>query len=82
MSLNKDKKKLSDNEKAILWILEDLGLASTAEIIEEVLDLPNNCKDKVPSILISLEKKKFITKKISKEKRGIVWVVNQNSDND
>ena len=71
----KDKNDLPDTEKAILWIVEDLGEALTSEIIQEASDLPNNCKDKVPGILISLEKKKFISKKISREKRGIIWSI-------
>lgn len=76
MSKIKSKEDLSDPEKAILIILEDLGEASTAEVVEEVADLPNNCKDKAPSILMTLEKYKLISKKISKEKKAIVWYIN------
>ena len=71
----KNKEELNDQEKAIYWILEDLGEATTAEVIKETLDLPNNCKDKVPSLLKTLQRYNLISQRISKEKKAIVWSV-------
>lgn len=77
MTLVKRKEDLNDQEKAILWILQDLGEATTGEVIEETLDLPNNCKDKVPELLRTLERYNMVSKKLSKERKGIVWWINK-----
>ncbi len=64
---------LSNDKKAVIFVLEELGEASTSEIIAEAAKLSHRCKDRVPSILIALEKDNKVVKKISKEKKAIVW---------
>ena len=66
----------SDESKAkILNLLKELGEASTAEVIEEASKLTGRCKDLVPVILVVLEKEKKVRRKISKEKKAIIWSV-------
>ena len=66
----------SDESKAkILNLLKELGEASTAEVIEEASKLTGRCKDLVPVILVVLEKEKKVSRKISKEKKAIIWSV-------
>ena len=62
-----------DPKKTIVLILEDFTEATTAEIIDEAATISNECKDRVPRTLISLEKEGIIKKFISKEKKAIVW---------
>ena len=66
---------LSDDMKAVYLLLEDLGEASTEEVIQEAISVSSKCKDRVPSILIALEKEKKVLKRISKEKKAIVWKI-------
>ncbi|MHA1984776.1 MAG: DUF4386 family protein [Candidatus Hodarchaeales archaeon] len=65
----------TDPKKTIIFILEDLGEASTEEIIEKASKISRDCKDRIPRTLKTLEKDKKITKAISKEKRAIVWTL-------
>ena len=66
----------SDESKAkILNLLKELGEASTAEVIEGASKLTGRCKDLVPVILVVLEKEKKVRRKISKEKKAIIWSV-------
>ena len=46
----------SDPKKTITRILEDIGEATTEEIIEEAFKISNQCKDRIPGTLKSLEK--------------------------
>jgi hypothetical protein len=62
-----------DPKKTLVLILEDFPEATTAEIIDEAANISNECKDRVPRTLISLEKEGVIQKAISKEKKAIVW---------
>lgn len=64
----------SDESKSkVLNLLKDLGEASTAEIIEKASKLSGRCKDLVPVILVVLEKEKKVSRRISKEKKAIIW---------
>ena len=64
----------SDESKSkVLNLLKDLGEASTAEIIEQASKLSGRCKDLVPVILVVLEKEKKVSRRISKEKKAIIW---------
>ena len=65
----------SDPRETIINILEDLGEATTTEIIDESSKVSSECKDRIPNTLIALEKDKEITKRFSKEKRGYVWTL-------
>ncbi len=63
-----------NTQKAVLILLEDLGPSTTAEIIEEAVSMgTKECRDRVPSALIKLQKEKKVKKTISKEKKAIVW---------
>ena len=65
----------SDPRETIINILEDLGEATTTEIIDESSKVSSECKDRIPNTLIALEKDKEVTKRFSKEKRGYVWTL-------
>ena len=43
--------------------------------MDEATKLSSSCKDRVPSILITLEIEKKVIKKISKEEKAIVWLL-------
>lgn len=72
-------KKLSSNsdesKEKILNILRELGESSTAEVIKGASKLKGRCKDLVPVILVVLEKEKKVSRRISKEKKAIVWSI-------
>jgi hypothetical protein len=62
-----------DPKKTLTTILEELGEATTAEILDKASEKSHECKDRIPGALVDLEKDKKITKKLSKEKKAIVW---------
>ena len=67
-----------ESKRKILELVKDLGEASTAEIIAEASKtskLTGQCKDLVPVILVVLEKEKKVSRKISKEKKAIIWSI-------
>jgi len=64
-----------DPKVTIRRILEDLGSASTTEIIEEASMVSHTCKDRIPKTLVTLETEKAIAKEFSKEKKGYVWTL-------
>lgn len=64
-----------DPKRTLTIILEELGEATTAEIIDKAAQKSQNCKDRIPGALVDLEKEKRITKRISKEKKAIVWTL-------
>lgn len=70
-----------DAKTAILVVLEELGEASTFEVMEEASKIASQCKDQAVSILMTLEKEKKVTKSISKEKKAIVWKLIQKNNN-
>lgn len=65
--------KVSDPRMTITMILEELGEATTTEIIEESAKVSAECKDRIPETLKALESENKITKRLSKEKKGYVW---------
>ena len=65
----------SDPRETITNILEDLGEATTTEIIEEASMVSNTCKDRIPNTLVALENDKVVMKRFSKEKKGYVWTL-------
>ncbi|MHA2366330.1 MAG: hypothetical protein ACXAC7_20405 [Candidatus Hodarchaeales archaeon] len=67
----------SDPKQTVLLILEDLGEASTAEIIEEAALLSNECKDRVPRSLLALYRDGKVNRRISKEKKAILWSLDE-----
>ncbi|MHA2152022.1 MAG: DUF4386 domain-containing protein [Candidatus Thorarchaeota archaeon] len=64
-----------DTKERVIRILENLGEATTAEIIDEAAKESDECKDRVPSNLIVLETDQVVTKRFSKEKKGYVWTL-------
>jgi len=66
---------LPDPKQTVTMILEDLGEATTAEIIDEASQISRDCRDRIPGTLVALEKDKKVSKRISKEKSAIVWTL-------
>ena len=64
-----------DTKDRVIRILENLGEATTTEIIAEAAKESDECKDRVPSNLIVLETDQVVTKRFSKEKKGYVWTL-------
>jgi hypothetical protein len=64
---------LPDTKERVNLILKNLGEATTAEIIEEASKTAHDCKDRIPGVLVALEDEGKVVKKISKEKKAIVW---------
>ncbi len=68
---------IKDQEKArklIVLLLEDMKEATTVELIEEAETLGiAECRDRVPAALTELSSQGLIVKKISKEKKALVW---------
>lgn len=64
-----------DTKERVIRILENLGEATTTEIIAEAAKESDECKDRVPSNLITLENDEVVTKRFSKEKKGYVWTL-------
>jgi hypothetical protein len=64
-----------DPKETITTILGNLGEATTVEIIDEAAKKSHKCKDRVPNTLAALEREKTIIKRISIEKRAIIWAL-------
>lgn len=64
---------VTDPKETVIAVLNELGEASTSEIVEIVSRRSKQCKDRIPKTLIILEKENKIVKKISKERKAIVW---------
>jgi hypothetical protein len=75
MKALKENNGTSNPEITVILILEEKGELSTAEIVQEASKMSKKCKDSVPWTLISLEKKRKISKKLSKQKKGYVWYI-------
>jgi hypothetical protein len=69
---------VTDPRETIAMILEELGEATTAEIVDESARVSAECKDRIPEALAALEEENKVTKRLSREKKGYVWtLVNQ-----
>ena len=66
---------VTDPRLTISMILEELGEATTTEIIEESAKVSAECKDRIPEALKALESDNKVTKRLSKEKKGYVWTL-------
>ena len=64
-----------DSKSRIIRILKTLGEATTTEIIVEASKEAVECKDRVPRTLVVLEREDKVTKRLSKEKKGYVWIL-------
>ncbi|MHA2334347.1 MAG: hypothetical protein ACXAEU_20135 [Candidatus Hodarchaeales archaeon] len=65
--------KRSNPDKTVLLLLEDLGPSTTQELITEANTFSSECADRLPGTLVKLEKEGKIKKKLSREKKAIVW---------
>lgn len=65
--------KRPDPKTTILNILKNNSEATTQEILEAAFKISKHCKDRIPVTLKRLEKEQLLVKRISKEKRAIVW---------
>lgn len=71
------KENLSGTEKWIEIVLEDLGEATTIEIIERVSMFNQDCADRIPMVLTQMRVEGKVAYKVvsnpSGERRNIVW---------
>ena len=67
----------ASDKQVVLLVLEEIGEGSSAEVMVEASKISAKCKDRVPSILLALEKEQKVVKRISKEKKAIVWKFRQ-----
>ena len=71
------KENLSGTEKWIEIVLEDLGEATTIEIIERVSMFNQDCADRIPMVLTQMRVEGKVAYKVvsnpSGEMRNIVW---------
>jgi hypothetical protein len=66
---------VTDPKETITMILEEMGEATTTEIMEESSRVSAECKDRIPEALSAMEAENRVTKKLSKEKKGYVWTL-------
>ena len=73
-----------DSESAkrlILFLLDDMGEATTEEIIKEAETLGvAECRDRVPPSIADLYNEGLLKRKLSKEKKAIVWSLSEDVD--
>ncbi|MHA2496098.1 MAG: hypothetical protein ACXAEI_11460 [Candidatus Hodarchaeales archaeon] len=60
-------------EDLIITILSEQGEISTGEIIRKVNREEKDCIDRIPSVLVALKENNRIKRRVSKEKKAIVW---------
>ena len=70
-------------KRLILFLLNDIGEATTEELINEaeILGIAE-CRDRVPSAIADLKSEGLLKSEISKEKRAIIWRLVDNIDVD
>lgn len=61
-------------KELVLLLLKDMGEATTEELITEAEFMSmDECRDKVPVAIADLNSEGLLNKKLSKEKKAIVW---------
>lgn len=70
VAMNSSKKPIED---LIISILSEQGEISTGEIIRKVSREENDCIDRIPSVLVALKENNRIKRRLSKEKKAILW---------
>lgn len=68
--MNSSKKPIED---LIISILCEQGEISTGELIKKVNREEKDCIDRIPSVLVAMKENNRIKRRLSKEKKGIVW---------
>ena len=68
-------------KRLILFLLEDMGEATTEELIKEAETLGvAECRDRVPPSIAGLYDEGMLKRKLSKEKKAIVWSLSEKVD--
>jgi len=67
-------KDTTTSKELVLLLLKDMGEATTEELITEaeIMGL-DECRDRVPVAIADLNSDGLLNKKLSKEKKAIVW---------
>ena len=74
-------KSMEKTKRLILLLLNDMGPSSTEELIGEAETLGiAECRDRVPGAIADLNSEGKLTKKLSKEKKAIVWGLSDKVD--
>ena len=74
-------KSLEKSRKLIMFVLQDMGEATTEELIAEAETLGiAECRDRIPSAIADLNAEGLVNKKLSKEKKAIVWSLSDKFD--
>ena len=74
-------KGLEKTKTLILLLLKDIGEATTEELIQEAEMLGiDECRDKVPSAIADLNGEGLLIKRLSKEKKAIIWKLSDSVD--
>ncbi len=72
---------MEKTKQLILLLLNDMGPSSTEELISEAETLGiAECRDRVPAAIADLNSAGMLTKKLSKEKKAIVWGLSDKVD--
>ena len=67
-------KSMEKTKQLVLLLLNDMDEATTEELITEAEALGiAECRDRVPGAIADLNSEGMLTKKLSKEKKAIVW---------
>jgi hypothetical protein len=74
-------KDTAKSKRLILLLLEDMVEATTEELIKEAEILGvAECRDRVPPSIADLYDEGLLRRKLSKEKKAIVWSLAENID--
>ena len=74
-------KAIVKTKRLILLLLEDMGDATTEELIAEAETLGiAECRDRVPSAIADLNSEGLLRKELSREKRAIIWKLAEGLD--
>ena len=72
---------MEKTKQLILLLLNDMGPSSTEELISEAETLGiAECRDRVPGAIADLNSAGMLSKKLSKEKKAIVWGLSDKVD--
>ncbi len=72
---------MEKTKRLILLLLNDMGPSSTKELITEAETLGiAECRDRVPGAIADLNAQGMLTKKLSKEKKAIIWGLSDKVD--
>ncbi|MHA2239066.1 MAG: hypothetical protein ACXAB2_11950 [Candidatus Hodarchaeales archaeon] len=74
-------KGLEKTKRLVLLLLNDNGPSTTEELIAEAETLGiAECRDRLPGALADLNSEGKLTKKLSKEKKAIIWDLDDSVD--